>query len=230
MLASSIWFTRGVYLFYTTGSCNGVNASGFCVFDPTGQNNQVSTLEKCTTKPAGAAGLSLEGVDTSTFPVLNPASPKNIVMIGCYHCDFSRKAYPMIRQMADRYNVGLTFLHYPVKEDTDYFSRLSYTVYQLAPEKYWAFNDLMFAGDESLLDDPAHIEQMLSGLGLDPKVILSVADDPLTGAAVKKQMSEVVKTGFYGTPTIFIADDVFVGPKPYRVYAIALEGLLYWLK
>jgi len=40
----------------------------------------------------------------------------------------------------------------------------------------------------------------------------------------------VDKTGFYGTPTIFINGKAFVGPKPYRVYAIALKGLFYWLK
>ena len=35
---------------------------------------------------------------------------------------------------------------------------------------------------------------------------------------------------FMGTPTIFINGQGFVGPKPPRVYAIALEGLFYWLK
>jgi hypothetical protein len=34
---------RGVYLFYTTGSYNGLNQTGFCVFDPTGKNNQISS-------------------------------------------------------------------------------------------------------------------------------------------------------------------------------------------
>ena len=44
-----------------------------------------------------------------------------------------------------------------------------------------------------------------------------------------QQLDEATKTGFYGTPTIFINGQSFVGPKPYRVYAIALGGLLYWL-
>ncbi len=188
-------------------------------------------MEKCTAKPEGEARLTLENVDTSLFPVLNPSASKNIVMVGSYHCDFTRKAYPMIRRLAAHYNVGLTFLDYPVKEKTNYFSQLSYTVYRLAPEKYWEFNDLMFAGDKNQLDDPAYIEQLLTGLGLDAKTILSVAKDPLTEKAIKEQqLAEVEKTGFYGTPTIFIQGSSFVGPKPYRVYAIALEGLLYWLR
>ena len=43
-LGSAFYSVRGVYLFYTTGSCNGVNDTGFCVFDPTGENNQVSSV------------------------------------------------------------------------------------------------------------------------------------------------------------------------------------------
>ncbi len=230
LMASSFWFVRGVYLFYTTGSCNGANSSAFCVFDPTGANNQVSTIQKCTTKPATESGLSLEGVDISTYPALNPSAREQVVMIGCYHCDYTRKAYPMIRALVKRYNAGFTFFNYPVKEETDYFTRLSYTVYKVAPEKFWEFNDLMFTGDKADLDNPAHIDEMLVGLGLDPQAIVALADDPLTETAVKAQMDEAVKTGFYGTPTIFIHEDAFVGPKPYRVYAIALKGLLYWLR
>ena len=51
---------------------------------------------------------------------------------------------------------------------------------------------------------------------------------PLT--AVQALLKEIRKTNFYGTPTIFIDGTFYVGPKPYRVYAIALEGLFYWLK
>ena len=42
-------------------------------------------------------------------------------------------------------------------------------------------------------------------------------------------MSEVASTNFYGTPTVFVNNRAFVGPKPYRGYAISLKGLLYWL-
>ena len=79
---------------------------------------------------------------------------------------------------------SFTFLNYPVKEKDDYFSRLSYAVYQLAPEKYWEFNDLMFTGDKNNLDDPAYIDKMLTGLGLDPKAVNFVVTDPQTEAAV----------------------------------------------
>lgn len=151
-------------------------------------------------------------------------------MIGCYHCEYTRKVYPLIQQLVDRYQVKFTFIHYPVKEDSNYFSDLQYAIYQVAPEKYWEFNELMFTGDMALLDDPAHIQQILAQVGIDAGRVEAVTKDPATAEAVEAQMDEINKTGFFGTPTVFIKNQFFVGPKPYRVYAIALKGLLYWLK
>ena len=66
---------RGLVLFYTTGSCNGLNSEAFCVFDPTGANNDVSNLGgTCPVVPKTIADLTLEGVDVQSFPVLNDAA------------------------------------------------------------------------------------------------------------------------------------------------------------
>jgi protein-disulfide isomerase len=230
MLGASFMSLRGVYLFYTTGSCNGVNSSAFCVFDPTGKNNDVSTTAKCTIKPKTASGLSLEGVNLTSFPVLNPTAPAKIVMIGCYHCDYTREAYPPLMNLIRKYNPSFTYISYPTKEKDDHFSRLSYCVNKLAPQKYWQFNDQMFTGDKANLDDPAYIDKMLTNLEIDAPTVNACISADQTKTDVSKQLDEAVKSGFYGTPTIFINSQVFVGPKPPRVYAIALEGLLYWLK
>jgi protein-disulfide isomerase len=233
LMASSIWSARGLVLFYTTGSCNGANSSAFCVFDPAGANNQVSTVTQGCSKPVTEHDLNvrIKNVKLDQFPTLNPQAPEKITMIACYHCDYSRKAYPMIRELVKHFNVGLTFLHYPVKESDDHFTKVSYCVNKLAPDKYWAFNDLMFSGEDKMkLDDAAYMDSLLGKAGLDAKQVNACVADPQTETTVQAQMQQIVKTGFYGTPTIFINDQVFVGPKPYRVYAIALEGLFFWLK
>jgi protein-disulfide isomerase len=231
MLISLVFFVRGLYLFYATGSCNGENSTAFCIFDPTGANNQTSTLAACPvpTTPAQLK-LNIENLDLASMPTLNPQADQKILMIACYHCEYSRKAYPMIRELVDRYHVGLTFIHYPVKETTDKFSKISYCVNKLAPDKYWGFNDRMFEGEAKNLDDDKYMEKLLSDSGVDPAAVKTCAADAATEAVVKTQMDQIVKTGFQGTPTVVIKDEIFVGPKPYRVYAIALEGLLYWLK
>ncbi len=229
-LASSVWAVHGVYLFYTTGSCNGLNSSGFCVFDPTGANNQVSTGAGCNINPKNESDLSLQGINLAGLPVMNAQSPDKIVMIGCYHCDYTRRAYPEISDLAKRYGASFTFANYPTKEKDDYFSKLAYCVNANAPDKFWAFNDLLFTGDKAQLDNPAYIDQSLSGLGIDGQQIKSCMADPQIETTVQKQLKELQKTRFYGTPTIFINGQAYVGPKPFRVYAIRLKGLFYWLQ
>ena len=231
LTASSIWTVRGLYLFYTSGSCNGLNQTGFCVFDPKGNSNQVSgVLQTCKVNPPTQADLTLKGVDLSGFPVLNQDAPDKIVFIGCYHCDYTRKTYPLVRQLVEKYHVSFTFLHYPVKEPTDYMTRLGLCAYQQDQAKYWQMNDTFFATDKAKLDDMAWMQTALTGMGFDmPKLNQCVAA-PETEATAKKQMAEIVKTKFFGTPTVFVNGEATVGPKPYRVYAILLRGLFYWLR
>lgn len=229
LAGSGFMGARGIYLFYTTGSCNGMNSTGFCVFDPTGSNSQVSSGVGCSVKPKSEADLSLKGVDLTGLPVINAGSPDKIVMIGCYHCDYTRKAYPMIRDLADRYHASFTFFNYPVKEENDYFTRLSYCANKQDPVKYWKFNDLMFTGDKAQLDTDTYITSILTEAGLDANQVKYCTSDMQTATVVQNQMTEMQKTRFYGTPTIFFDDKALVGPKPYRVYAIQLKGLLYWL-
>jgi protein-disulfide isomerase len=231
IMGASVMAVRGLYLFYVTGSCNGLNQQAFCVFDPTGANNQVSAASAmCTDKPRTITDLTLKGVDLTGFPVLNPTDKKPIVFVGCYACDYTRKSYPMIMDLVKRYKSGLVFLHYPVKEKTDNLNRVGYCAYQQDQDKYWKMNDVFFSTDKANLDSEAFIQKTLTDLGYDSAAITTCANDPKTETVVKAQMDQIVKTNFYGTPTVFINDRVFVGPKPYRVYAIGLKGLLFWLQ
>lgn len=229
MLASSIWSVRGLYLFYTTGSCNGLNQDAFCVFDPSGANNQVSDINKpCPVQPKTASTLTLNGIDLSTFPVLNPNSKDKIVFIGCYLCDYTRKAYPLIEQLVSKFNVNFTFADYPTKEKTDYLSKVDYCVYRENPATFWKLNDNLFASDKTNLANTDYVNKLMGGLGLDVNKMDTCITDPQTETAVQAQFTQIVKTNFYGTPTIFINGNPLVGPKPYRVYAIMLRGLWYW--
>ena len=230
-LGSAFFAVRGVYLFYVTGSCNGLNQSGFCVFDPTGQSNQISNVgESCPVVLPGEDPVSLKGVNLDGFPVLNAEGEKSIVFIGSYGCEYSRKAYPVVRQLAEKSAARFTFLYYPVKESSDYLAKVGYCAYRQDAEKYWSLVDTFFTAERSQIEDESFIRQTLSEAGYNADAILFCASDPQTEWVVKKQLSEVVKTGFFGTPTVFIQNEVLIGPKPPRVYAIALNGLLYWAR
>lgn len=230
-MAALVMSVRGVVLFYTTGSCNGVNSEAFCVFDPTGANNEVSNLGgACPVVKPTITDLTLKDVEVNTYPTLKPdGRGQKIVFIGCYSCDYSRKTYPIIRKLVDRYNAPLAYLEYPVKLHSDYLNKVGYCAYQQSPEKYWQFNDLLFSTDKPNQEDQAFVDAALTSIGFDIPSLQACVAGPATETLVEKQMAQIRSTNFYGTPTIFIGDEVFVGPKPYRVYAIALKGFFYWL-
>ena len=229
LVAASVMSARGLYLFYVSGSCNGLNQEAFCVFDPTGKNNQVSTVEGCPVTQVKPQNVTLQGVDLSGFPVLNSGTTDRIVFIGSYGCDYTRATYPQVKAMADKFKVSFTYMEYPVKESSDLLSRVGTCVYQQDQAAYWKLNDILFKTDKANLGDETFIQNTLSGLGLDAASITTCAGSAATRDTVTKQLAQVTKTNFYGTPTVFInGGEALIGPKPYRVYAIQLRGLWYW--
>jgi hypothetical protein len=232
LLAGSIFFSaRGLYLYYTTGSCNGLNNSAFCVFDPKNKNNEISAASEVCEPGATPTlkDLTTQGVDLSLFPTKNPTAKDQIIFVGCYECDYTRKAYPMIQKLVERSGAAYYHLNYPVKEKNKTFlTSVAMCTYQEDPQKYWQLNDILFSADKSVVETPAFIDQSLTGLGLDAARVDACVNDPKTADTVNRMFTEIEKTKFYGTPTVFINGEPFVGPKPYRVYAIWLRGLIYW--
>ncbi|MFH0955707.1 MAG: thioredoxin domain-containing protein [Candidatus Falkowbacteria bacterium] len=231
MITSTFWIIRGGYNFYLYGSCNGLNQSGFCAFDPSGGNNKVTQLNTsgiCSPEEQSKKNLTLSDVDLSSFPKINTGSKNTIVFIGCYECDYSRKAYPEIRELAKKENTNLIFAHYPAKENTNYLSEIGYCVFNEHGEKFWPFNDYLFTVDKVEIHQPAYMETILKNFNFNVDKINQCLNDPNTKSLAEKQLNELNKTKLYGTPTIFINDQVFVGPKPYRVYRSAIKKFIFF--
>ncbi len=130
----------------------------------------------------------------------------------------------------DKRHASFTFLEYPVKEASDLDARYAYCAYQQDTVKYWDYADTLFSADISDLDSDQFLTTSAESVGLDGGLIKTCAVDPATETRVKDQLQQILFTNFRGTPTVFINSEAMVGPKPYRVYAIMLDGFFYWLK
>jgi protein-disulfide isomerase len=231
MMGSTIWVFRGVYNFYVFGSCNGLNASGFCAFDPSGENNKTTAIgdsSTCGIVQKTEANLSLASVDLSSFPVINNNSKDKVVFIGCYACDYSRKAYPDILKLVENKKADFTFAHYPAKGDTTFLANIGYCVLKNYPEKYWDFNNYLFTADKDYVLNKTNSDKILENFGFDVKKINTCANSIETKKVTDSQVKELNKTHLYGTPTIFINGKAFVGPKPYRVYNSAINRFIFF--
>lgn len=232
-VGSTVYVFNGIYNFYVFGSCNGLNESGFCAFDPSGENNKVTTVGggsegSCGITQQSEDSLTLEGVDLSSFPVQNIGSKDTVVFIGCYACDYSRKAYPDIQKLVKNKKPNFTFAHFPAKGDTMFLGEAGYCIQKDYPEKFWEFNDYLFAKEKDYVLDKSNLNSILEDLGLDAQKINKCAQGPETMQAMADEIEELNKTGIYGTPTIFINGKAFVGPKPYRVYRSAINKFIFF--
>ena len=69
---------------------------------------------------------------------------------------------------------------------------------------------------------------MLTKFNFDVKKTEECIANPETKMTVENQVKELNKTNIYGTPTIFINNKAFVGPKPYRVYRSAINKFIFF--
>lgn len=231
MVGSTVWVFNGVYNFYVYGSCNGLNESGFCAFDPSGDNNKVSTVGEgasCGITQNSEDNLIISGIDLSSFSIMNPESEDNVVFVGCYACDYSRKAYPDIKKLIENKKANFTFAHYPVKGETDFLTEVGYCVYKDYKDKYWDFNNYLFTADKNFILDKNNTDKILADFGFDVEKINKCARSVEAKDIAEKQIIELDKTNLYGTPTVFINGKAFVGPKPYRVYKSAINKFIFF--
>jgi len=174
MVWSTVWSIRGAYNYYLYGSCNGLNETGFCAFDPKGDNNKVSSVNaSCGAVNPTEKDLTLAYTNLSSFPTINNNSHDKIVMIACYGCDYSRKAYPDIEKLVKQYKTDFTFLHFPVKEgETNVaMSANGLCAYRQDAEKYWELNRRFFQIPADKEDDQTYLSALAREVGLDLSLI-----------------------------------------------------------
>lgn len=227
MVGSTFWVVKGGYNYYLYGSCNGLNQSGFCAFDPKGENNKITDIsQQCGVVEKKEENVTLENIDLSTFPTKNVGSKDTVVLIGCYECDYTRKAYADIQKLVRDKKTNYIFAHYPAKENTNYLSEVGYCVYKEYGEKFWAFNDYLFTVDKVEIYQPEYIGTILKNFDFDEKKISDCVDSSETKKIVAGQVNQLRKTHLYGTPTVFINGKALVGPKPLRVYKSMLNKFI----
>jgi protein-disulfide isomerase len=227
MIVSTFWTVKGGYNYYLYGSCNGLNQSGFCAFDPKGENNKVTEINAtCGTVEKKEENVTLKNVDLSSFPTKNIGSKNTVVLIGCYECDYTRKAYADIQKLVKEQKTNYIFAHYPAKENTNYLSGVGYCVYKEYGERFWQFNDYLFTVDKVSIYGKDYMERILNNFDFDVNKINECLNSAETTSVVENQLKQLQKTHLYGTPTVFINGKAFVGPKPYRVYRSEIKKFI----
>jgi len=218
-LASLLWTIRGFYFYWSYGSCNGLNQSGFCVLDPGNENNAVSgTSIECSTGGDETGDLTLNNVDIESG---------RIVFIGCYACKYSHETYPIIRQLAEENSIQPVYVFYPTHPEAEYLLGYDYVIHKLYPDAYAEWVDWLYMTPIEEVTNEETVLSFIESMGLDINTIKLTMDDETIQKEIRRHVYEINKTGIYGTPTVFIDGKPVVGPKPLRVYRRLLLKRLF---
>ena len=231
----SLWATAdGLYNFYKYGSCDGLNQTGFCVFDPTGSNAAFSDsvaintdfiLPSCdgATGPENAL-LSKIPLSLEKYPTIAGDEENHVVMIGCFECRYTRETVSRIDRLLTEQNPTFTFVHHPVFNNTGYLTNIVQCLYEESGgDEWWQVVKELFATDISDLQNEEYVLELTRGKGFDDDSLQSCITEKDHTNFTKQQRQEVINTGLYGTPLIFVNETAIVGPKPYRVYRLQLQ-------
>jgi len=202
----------GGYNYYLYGNCNGPNEDGFCVFDPTGSHTGTSTLvDSCGDPVLMKASLNINKFDESLFPKIDKGSKVTLIEIGCYECEYTQKAQPVIEKLLDNYDLNFVFAHVPVNMEMGPHHEID-CLYKQDTGLFWEAHGQLFStvvNARSLVPDKEMYDECVSSNETHPHML--------------KQIENIKTTNIYGTPTVFIkgpkTTEVVVGPKPYRVYS-----------
>jgi len=208
--------------YYIYGNCNGPNQDGFCIFNPSGSNSKISEvdnkLESCSSIEKEPALLTRDGLNLSTFPNLNKNGKNNILFIGCYSCEYTRKSFSIINKLIKNENNNFIFGHLPVKDGDNFVTNVVNCVYKEDENKFIEVNNAFLQLEIEKLKDKNEILKIIEDAGMNRNKIESCAESNESYELTNNQMNELKKTNVYGTPTVFINEKAVVGPKPYRVY------------
>jgi hypothetical protein len=207
MLASTYYVIDGGINYYKYGNCAGPGATGFCIFDPLGSYGGFSTIgtAECLLHEPDETWLYPEKFNESLFAIKDGTGP-TLVFIGCFSCDYTRETAENIFSAVRKHDARLVFAHIPLHEEEKVSAKYTNCLYQENPEKYWEFVEFMFSVDKTQINNETYLQELTG--------ITTCADNDL----INEQIDNLIEVGIYGTPTVFVGDQVAVGPKPQRVY------------
>lgn len=222
-IVSTYFSAVGVYNYAVYGNCNGPDSTDFCIFDPTGANSQVSECNAPTTGVDVHTQVVYPTVSADDPIIGNPNATITIIEFGCYSCQYTKKAEPILKEVLDYYDgkVNLQYKSFILPNHN-----LSYQA-SLAADcafeqgAYDGYHNLIFMNQETLTDSSFYdfagqlslnMTQFYDCMAIE-KYKDEIQDDSLAG----------VHAGVYGTPTFYVGKQKIVGPKPFKTFRTVID-------
>lgn len=203
----------GIYNYINYGNCNGPESTGFCLFDPTGENSKISETDSII--PSEIVMPVLEDDD----PIIgNPNAEITIIEFGCFVCPYTQKAEGIVKEILDYYEgkVNLQFKTFYIPGHNESYEAALAASCAKEQGKYLEYHDSLFdlqtsLGMQTYLEIAKNLDleiEQFKECIITEKYKNEIDSDSLMG----------IHAGVIGTPTFFINEQRIVGPKPFKTF------------
>ena len=174
--------------------------------------------------------VDFSSIDIAGEPSMGPDNAKILIVeFSDYECAFCGRffsqTYPLIKsEYVDTGIAKFVYKDFPLSfhpQGEPAAIAANCVQRELSDEKYFEFHDLIFENQRSLSNDK-YIEWAKS-LGVDENTYRSCLEDPTIKQEIQEDISEGMRLGVSGTPTIFINGVKVVGAQPFSVIQEIVE-------
>jgi protein-disulfide isomerase len=150
--------------------------------------------------------------DEALDHVRGPAAATLILEYGDYECPYSRQAYRAIERIERRQQIRFAFRHFPLTQIHPHALSASRAAEAAALQgRYWEMHDVLFHRQKALADDD------LRAYGAELGLELGSFERDWASETVLERIERDVRSGIasgevHGTPTLFIAGALYLGP------------------
>lgn len=164
----------------------------------------------------------LSRLDKTRVPILgNHREHSTIVIFSDFECPTCAADDPDIQKLSNELaqhahrGYRFVFAEFPLPYHPWAYlaAEVDACVFRTQRRDYLPFRSLLFGQQEQIHPDHARedIAKLLSGVGLDPKTIMSCVDSGYAVNAIKTSMEVGNKIGIAGTPTIYVSGNGVMG-------------------
>jgi protein-disulfide isomerase len=152
-------------------------------------------------------------------------APMTLVEYGDYECPFCAAAYPLAEALIESLGDELCFAyrHFPLITMHPHAEHAAEAAESAAVQKrFWEMHDVLFRNQDALEDED--LARYAAALHLNVKRFIQDVVESAYAERIKEDFRSGVQSGVNGTPTFFINDLRYDGPRDLESMVAALNG------
>ena len=152
-------------------------------------------------------------------------APMTLVEYGDYECPACGAAYPLTESLVEELGDDLRFVfrHFPLANMHPHAEHAAEAAEAAgAQRRYWEMHDLLFRNQDALEDED--LVRYAASLGLTLRPFIDALANEKYAAKIHDDFRSGVRSGVNGTPTFFVNDIRYDGPRDLQAMAIALNN------